>query len=68
MDVLYGIFSLTQSEHQSSWVARTDLELDNIIHSLHGKATVTDANAVYNVQDTVENNILIRTSNNMEVA
>ena len=57
MDTLYGIISMTRSERQLPKVFLEDLDTD-VIQTLRGVATWTDVNAMYNPQDTVENNLI----------
>jgi hypothetical protein len=72
MDTLYGIINMTRSERQLPRVSLEDLDITDVIQTLRGVAAGTDINAMYNPQDTVENNLIKRTGpyvpDNMEEA
>ena len=72
MDTLYGIISMTRSKRQLPRVSLEDLDITDVIHTLRGVAAGTDINAMYNPQDTVENNLIKGTGpyvpDNMEEA
>ena len=69
---LYGIMSMTRSERQLPRVSLEDLYITDVIQTLRGVVAGTDINAMYNPQDTVENNLIKGTGpsvpNNMEEA
>jgi hypothetical protein len=58
MDALYAIISMNRSERQLPRVTLEDLEVSDVIQTLRGVAAGTDINAMYNPQDTVENNLI----------
>ena len=47
-----------RSERQLPSVTLEDLEVSDVIQTLRGVAAGTDINAMYNAQDTVENNLI----------
>ena len=66
MDTLYGIRSMTRSERQLPRVSLEDLDITDVIQTLRDVAAGTDINAIYNPQDTVENNIIKGTGPNVQ--
>jgi len=72
MDTLYGIISMTRSEQQLPKVSLQGLDITDVIQTLQGVAAETGINAMYNPQDTVENNLINGTGpyavDNMEEA
>ena len=49
---------MTRSERQLPRVSLEDLYITDVIQTLRGVAAGTDINAMYNPQDTVENNLI----------
>ena len=58
MDKLYAIISINRSERQLPRVTLEDLEVNDVIQTLRGVSAGTDINAMYNPQDSNENNII----------
>ena len=58
MDALYAIISMNRSERLLPRVTLEDLEINDVIQTLRGVSSGTDINAMYNTQDTVENNLI----------